>query len=184
VRFDRLAQTAAAQCGDGTHAAGIAGTLVAHLGDRVGEIHSDLDQNDREKVLQEFKNRRLKILVATDILSRGIDIEDIDMVINYDVPHDGEDYVHRIGRTARAESDGAAVTLVNEKEQNRFSRIEKLLGNEVPKATVPEEFGEVPAYNPRTFKSGNRRNFRKSGGKGNFNKSRNFSKGNSSKEKA
>jgi superfamily II DNA/RNA helicase len=89
-----------------------------------------------------------------------------------------------MGRTARAESDGAAVTLVNEKEQNRFSRIEKLLGNEVPKATVPEEFGEVPAYNPRTFKSGNRRNFRKSGGKGNFNKSRNFSKGNSSKEKA
>lgn len=145
----------------------------------VGEIHSDLDQNDREKVLQEFKNRRLKILVATDILSRGIDIEDIDLVINFDVPHDGEDYVHRIGRTARAESDGAAVTLVNEKEQNRFARIEKLLGNEVTKAIVPEEFGEVPAYNPRTFKQGNRRNnFRKSGGKSNFKKKRNANQGN------
>lgn len=138
-----------------------------------GEIHSDLDQNDREKVLQEFKNRRLKILVATDILSRGIDIEDIDLVINYDVPHDGEDYVHRIGRTARAESDGAAITLINEKEQNRFARIEKLIEIEVPKAVVPEEFGEVPAYNPRTFKAGNRRkNFRKPGGK-NFNRNRN-----------
>lgn len=148
-----------------------------------GEIHSDLDQNEREKVLQEFKNRRLKILVATDILSRGIDIEDIDLVINYDVPHDGEDYVHRIGRTARAESDGAAITLINEKEQNRFSRIEKLIEIEVTKALVPEEFGEVPAYNPRTFKSGSRKkNFRKSGGKGNFNKGRNYSKRNSGKE--
>jgi superfamily II DNA/RNA helicase len=133
-----------------------------------GEIHSDLDQDAREKVLLDFRNRKLKILVATDILSRGIDIEDIDMVINYDVPHDGEDYVHRIGRTARAESNGAAITLVNEKEQNRFSRIEKLIGIEVPKASVPEEYGEVPAYNPRSSHGNNhKRNFRKFAGNGN-----------------
>lgn len=134
---------------------------------QAGEIHSDLEQDDREKVLLDFRNRKLKILVATDILSRGIDIEDIDLVINYDVPHDGEDYVHRIGRTARAESDGAAITLVNEKEQNRFARIERLIGIDVPKASVPEEFGEAPAYNPRTFHRNNhKKNFRKFAGKG------------------
>lgn len=130
-----------------------------------GEIHSDLGQEEREQVLLDFKNRKLNILVATDILSRGIDIEDIDLVINYDVPHDGEDYVHRIGRTARAESDGAAITLINEKEQGRFSRIEKLIGIEVPKVAVPEELGEAPAYNPRTgggFGRG-KKNFRKKG---------------------
>jgi superfamily II DNA/RNA helicase len=136
---------------------------------QAGEIHSDLEQNEREQVLLDFKSRRLKILVATDILSRGIDIEDIDLVVNFDVPHDGEDYVHRIGRTARAESDGAAITLINEKEQNRFARIERLIGIEVPKMPVPEEFGEAPAYNPRTFKPGNRKknNFRKFGKKKN-----------------
>lgn len=140
---------------------------------QAGEIHSDLDQGEREQVLLDFRNHKLKILVATDILSRGIDIEDIDLVINYDVPHDGEDYVHRIGRTARAESEGAAITLINEKEQNRFARIEKLIGIEVAKIPVPEEFGEVPAYSPRTFKPGNRKkNFRKFG-KGNKGKGRN-----------
>jgi ATP-dependent RNA helicase RhlE len=123
----------------------------------VEEIHSDLDQNTREQVLLDFKSRKLSILVATDILSRGIDIEDIDLVINYDVPHDGEDYVHRIGRTARAESDGEAITLISEREQNRFAAIERLLGHEVIKAQVPEQFGEAPAYQPRAFNSGNHR---------------------------
>ena len=115
----------------------------------IEEIHSDLEQDKREQVLLDFKNKKLKILVATDILSRGIDIEDIDLVINYDVPNDGEDYIHRIGRTARAATEGTAYTFVTEKEQNKFSRIEELLGKPVPKAEVPEQFGAAPAYNPK-----------------------------------
>ena len=114
----------------------------------IEEIHSDLEQGKRERVLLDFKNKKLKILVATDILSRGIDIEDIDLVINYDVPNDGEDYIHRIGRTARAASEGTAYTFISEKEQGKFSRIEELLGKSVPKATVPEQFGAAPIYNP------------------------------------
>ncbi len=115
----------------------------------VDEIHSDLDQQTRERVLMAFKNKSLNILVATDIMSRGIDVEDIDMVINYDVPRDGEDYIHRIGRTARAASDGLAFTLVNEKDQYNFSKIEELLGKPVYKDRVPEEFGPTPAYSPK-----------------------------------
>ncbi|BFG71161.1 DEAD/DEAH box helicase [Sediminibacterium sp. KACHI17] len=118
------------------------------------EIHSDLDQTKREQVLQDFRNKKLNILVATDILSRGIDIEDIDLVINFDVPNDGEDYVHRIGRTARAASKGTAFTLVSEKEQNKFAAIEALLGEPVLKGTVPEEFGPTPTYNPRAPRQG------------------------------
>lgn len=93
----------------------------AHL--QADQIHSDLEQEKREQVLIDFRNKKLKILVATDILSRGIDIEDIDLVINYDVPNDGEDYVHRIGRTARAATEGTAYTFIEEKEQNKFARI-------------------------------------------------------------
>ncbi|MBL0882295.1 MAG: DEAD/DEAH box helicase [Chitinophagaceae bacterium] len=126
------------------------------------EIHSDLDQIKREQVLQDFRNKKLNILVATDILSRGIDIEDIDLVINFDVPNDGEDYVHRIGRTARAASKGTAFTLVSEKEQNKFAAIESLLGEPVLKGTVPEEFGPTPVYQPRTPKQG-RQNRRSNG---------------------
>ena len=91
-------------------------------------------------------------MVATDILSRGIDIEDIDLVINYDVPNDGEDYIHRIGRTARAETDGIAYTFVGEKEQNKFLAIEELLGHAVTKAVIPQQFGPTPPYQPRKFK--------------------------------
>ena len=120
----------------------------------VDEIHSDLDQDKREQVLLDFRNKKLKILVATDILSRGIDIEDIDLVINYDVPNDGEDYIHRIGRTARAASEGTAYTFVTEKEQQKFAQIEALLGHAVTKAAVPEKFGPTPAYNPRPARSG------------------------------
>jgi ATP-dependent RNA helicase RhlE len=120
------------------------------------EIHSDLEQAAREQVLLEFKSRRLPILVATDILSRGIDIDNIEMVINYDVPNDGEDYIHRIGRTARAETDGIAFTFISEKEQNKFKTIEDLLGHPVNKAAVPEQFGPSPDYHPgsRGGKSG------------------------------
>ncbi|MDB5210455.1 MAG: box helicase [Sediminibacterium sp.] len=119
----------------------------------IEEIHSDLEQDKREQVLLDFRNKKLKILVATDILSRGIDIEDIDLVINYDVPNDGEDYIHRIGRTARAASEGTAYTFVSEKEQQKFAQIEELLGHAVTKAQVPQQFGETPAYNPRKPRS-------------------------------
>lgn len=126
----------------------------------VEAIHSDLDQETRKKVLTAFKNRELNILVATDILSRGIDIEDIDLIINYDVPNDGEDYIHRIGRTARAESHGMAFTLINEKEQGRFAEIEALLGKPVPKAKLPQSIGNGPAFIPRKSPMRNQR-FRK-----------------------
>ncbi len=123
----------------------------------VAEIHSDLEQSERESVLGAFTAGRIPVMVATDILSRGIDIDTIDLVINYDVPGDGEDYVHRIGRTARAEADGLAYTLIGEKEQNKFALIEKLLEREVEKAPVPKELGPAPAYNPRLRSGGSRR---------------------------
>ncbi len=118
-------------------------------GFNIEEIHSDLEQSKRESVLSTFTSGRIPLLVATDILSRGIDIDTIDLVINYDVPGDGEDYVHRIGRTARAEAEGIAYTLVGEKEQNKFAAIEKLLEKEVEKGQVPAELGETPGYHPR-----------------------------------
>lgn len=110
----------------------------------VDQIQSDLEQEKREQVLLDFKHNKLKILVATDILSRGIHIEDIDLVINYDVPHDGEDYVHRIGRTARAAAKGTAYTFVNEKEQWKFHKIERLIERKVEAMPVPEELGPTP----------------------------------------
>jgi len=119
---------------------------------KVEDIHSDLEQKKREEVLLDFRNHKLNVLVATDILSRGIDVEDIDMVINYDVPNDGEDYIHRIGRTARAEADGIAITLISQEEQQKFADIEKLLGEEVHKSVVPQMFGECPAYDPKKNK--------------------------------
>lgn len=127
------------------------------------EIHSDLEQDKREEVLSKFRSGRLGVLVATDILSRGIDIDNIDLVINYDVPHDGEDYVHRIGRTARAKADGSAYTLVSPKEQSKFKSIERLIGNDVPKGIVPQELGPVPDYMPENLikKPSKKRNFRK-----------------------
>lgn len=130
----------------------------------VEEIHSDLDQTKREQVLLDFRNKKLKVLVATDILSRGIDIEDIDLVINYDVPNDGEDYVHRIGRTARASSEGTAYTFVSEQEQQKFAAIEALLEKSVTKAQVPEQFGATPEYNPRPMRSGGGRGRGNGGG--------------------
>ena len=133
----------------------------------VKEIHSDLEQAEREQVLLEFKSRRLPILIATDILSRGIDIDNIEMVINYDVPNDGEDYIHRIGRTARAETDGVAFTFISEKEQNKFRTIEDLLGSPVNKAAIPEQFGPAPEYSPRSRRSGSGGGHRGGSGGGN-----------------
>jgi superfamily II DNA/RNA helicase len=129
-------------------------------GFKAEEIHSTLEQSERETVLNRFKSGDIPVLVATDIVSRGIDIEDIDMVINYDVPHDAEDYIHRIGRTARASAEGAAVTLVNERDQQRFAAIENLLGYEVEKMLIPIELGHTPVYNPVVQKKDNKRKFR------------------------
>ena len=151
----------------------------------VGEMHSDLEQAQREEVMYEFKAGRINILVATDIVARGIDIDDIRLVINYDVPHDSEDYVHRIGRTARANNDGVALTFVNEKEQTNFKSIENFLEKEIYKIPVPEELGEAPEYKPRSndgrkrssFKGGGRRNNGTGkGGNRNNNKRRDGSK--------
>ena len=114
----------------------------------VAEIHSDLDQKDRGKVLNLFKAKKITILVATDILSRGIDIEDIELVINYDVPSDVEDYIHRIGRTARAAAKGVAFTFINEKEQRQFGDIEKFIGRTIGKAEIPVSLGVAPDYSP------------------------------------
>jgi len=121
------------------------------------DIHSDLDQHQREDVLLEFASKRLPILIATDILSRGIDIDQIELVINYDVPPDGEDYVHRIGRTARAETKGTAITLVNPDDQFKFQRIEKLIDKIVEKAEIPASLGEGPAYGQREKREGGKR---------------------------
>ena len=131
-------------------------TLARNLkqdGFSVAEMHSDLLQPQREDIINGFTSGRINILVATDILSRGIDIDTIDFVINYDVPRDGEDYVHRIGRTARAEADGMAFTLVGEKEQNNFSKIEKLIDKTIEKATLPQAIGQGPEYKPSHKKS-------------------------------
>lgn len=125
------------------------------MGLSAGEMHSDLDQAQRDNIMHEFRNERVDILVATDIVARGIDIDDISMVINFEVPYDVEDYVHRIGRTARAGDTGMAITLVAPDEQYRFLQIEKFLEREVYKNPIPTELGEGPAYNP-TKESGHR----------------------------
>ena len=122
---------------------------LKRAGFTVEEIHSDLEQAVRENVLGAFASGRVPLLVATDIISRGIDIDTIDLVINWDVPGDGEDYVHRIGRTARAEADGTAYTLVSEEDQRKFGEIEMLLEKEIEKAPIPVELGSTPAYEPK-----------------------------------
>lgn len=116
-------------------------------GFNVAAMHSDLEQKEREEVMLQFKNRRISILIATDIVSRGIDIDDIQMVINYDVPHDPEDYVHRIGRTARANRDGVAITLVTPRDYMYLKRIEELIEKEIDKPELPEGCGVKPDMN-------------------------------------
>lgn len=123
----------------------------------VGEMHSDLQQSQREFIMHEFKSGRINMLIATDIVSRGIDIDDIRLVINFDVPHDSEDYVHRIGRTARANNDGVALTFVSEKEQTNFHAIESFLEKEIYKIPLPSELGEAPEYKPRNGGNGSKR---------------------------
>jgi ATP-dependent RNA helicase RhlE len=128
------------------------GRQLKKEGLKAQDIHSDLEQKQREEIMLDFRNRKLNILVATDLLSRGIDVDNIELIINYDVPHEGEDYIHRIGRTARAESDGIAITLISQEEQYKFARIEKLLEKQVTKSAVPEEFGDTPEYDPSKYR--------------------------------
>lgn len=125
-----------------------------------GEMHSDLEQAERDEILYKFKTGQIDVLVATDIVARGIDIDDIAMVINFDVPHDPEDYVHRIGRTARAERDGVAITFVSDDEIYSFKQIEKFLDREVEKVALPEGLGEAPDYNAPRGKGKSDRNNR------------------------
>lgn len=122
-------------------------------------FHSDLEQNQREEIMNLFKGGQLAVLVGTDVISRGIDVVGIDLVVNYDVPPDPEDYIHRIGRTARAEATGTAITFINEKDQNKFHRIETLMEKEVEKLPLPEELGEAPVYAPAKKRS--KTNFKK-----------------------
>lgn len=117
----------------------------------VAAMHSDLEQDQREAVMLDFKNGKINILVATDIIARGIDIDDIGLVINYDVPHDPEDYIHRIGRTARANADGVAITFVSQAEQGKFHRIEEFIEKDIYKIPLPASAGEGPEYNPKAF---------------------------------
>ena len=124
------------------------------------EMHSDLSQAERDNVMYRFKAGQVDVLVATDIVSRGIDIDDIRIVLNYDVPHDAEDYVHRIGRTARADRDGVAITFISEAEIYKFQEIEHFLGKEVEKRPLPDGLGEAPEY---TKRSKNRSNTRRHG---------------------
>nr|WP_242457754.1 DEAD/DEAH box helicase [Pedobacter sp. BS3] len=124
-------------------------------------FHSDLDQQERQEILLEFKNRSLPVIIGTDVLSRGIDIEGIDLVVNFDVPPDPEDYIHRIGRTARAETTGTAITFINERDQRRFAAIEALIGREITKIALPEELGTGPEYNPVRKRGGDNRKKKK-----------------------
>ena len=111
-----------------------------------GDMHSDLSQAERDEVMYQFKANQIDVLVATDIVARGIDIDDIRMVINYDVPHDAEDYVHRIGRTARADRDGVAITFISDTDIYRFNQIERFLGTTVKKTPLPDGLGDAPEY--------------------------------------
>ena len=141
---------------------------LQQIGVNCGAMHSDLEQAERDDVMFKFKSGQYDVLVATDIVARGIDIDDIEMVINYDVPHDTEDYVHRIGRTARANRDGRAITFVSEEDQYWFQQIEKFLEKVVAKMPLPEGCGEGPEYiklNKPKKKGANGRNNRRGNGK-------------------
>jgi ATP-dependent RNA helicase RhlE len=139
-------------------------------------FHSDLEQTEREDIMRDFKAKKLRILVGTDVLSRGIDVDGIDLVINFDAPPDAEDYVHRIGRTARAERTGTAITFINQKDMRRLSGIERLIEKEISRKLLPVELGEQPVFNASSGGhggNGKRRPFKRGGkGKGGHNRPR------------
>jgi superfamily II DNA/RNA helicase len=138
-------------------------------------ISSNLEQDERENVLLQFRSKQTRVLVATDVLSRGIDIKEIELIINFDVPHDAEDYVHRVGRTARANTSGVALTFINEHDMFRFKRIEELIENEVIKLPLPAELGEGPVWNAKQPKDTKKFGHYKKFGKSNRNKRNNNS---------
>lgn len=125
------------------------GSLLNKKGLSSEAFHSDLEQRERETILQAFKSKQLKILIGTDVLSRGIDVDGINAVINFDAPLDPEDYVHRVGRTARAENTGVAITFVNEKDQLKLFNIEELIGDSITKVPLPQSIGRSPIYDPK-----------------------------------
>lgn len=136
---------------------------------KIGEMHSDLEQVARDNVILDFKSGKIDMLVATDILSRGIDIEDIDTVINFDVPREAEDYVHRVGRTARADKEGRAITFISNEEIYKFKRIEKFLNQEIDKIPLPEGLGDAPDYKA----SGKGKNNKRLGNRGSVKRQKN-----------
>lgn len=138
-------------------------------------IHSGRDQEERKETMRKFKAGQYKIVVATDILSRGIDIDDLSHVVNYDIPDDPADYVHRIGRTARAGSSGAAISFINEKDQFNFYNIEQLIERELEKLLTPQDIGDSPTYDPKRKPAKNRKK-KNTSGRRNHNKKRNFKK--------
>ncbi len=141
-------------------------TALRRMGLNVGEMHSDLTQSERDEMMFLYKSRKIDLLVATDILARGIDIDDIRIVINYDVPGDCDDYIHRVGRTARANNTGRGITLVSVNDQQAFGRIEKFIGKPIDKIALPSGLGEAPEYNPQKPTKSNRRPHSSRNGKG------------------
>ncbi len=144
-------------------------TVLKRNGVAVKAFHSDLDQQEREHIMREFKSKKISTIIGTDILSRGIDVDGIDLVVNFDAPPDPEDYIHRIGRTARATKTGTAITFINDKDQQKFGSIEKMIGREIPKEVPPMDLGETPTYNPNAKRkpafSGRRPPFRNQKGR-------------------
>jgi len=134
---------------------------------KANAFHSDFEQSEREQILLDFKNRTLPVIIGTDALSRGIDVEGIDLVINYDVPSDPEDYIHRIGRTARAETTGTAITLVNGRDIRKLKNIEQLIGRSITENPLPPELGPAPTTEERKPFDNRNRNRNRNGGKGN-----------------
>jgi len=124
------------------------GKVFKKLGQKVAAFHSDLEQKEREAIMLDFKNSKLDVLIGTDVLSRGIDVTGIDLVINFDAPQDPEDYIHRIGRTARAATTGTAITFVNHKDKRKLANIEKLIERQIDRMPLPEHLGEAPKENP------------------------------------
>lgn len=150
-------------------------------GHEVAGISSDLEQSEREKVLHTFKAKKIRTLVATDVMSRGIDIKDINLVINFDVPKDSADYVHRVGRTARGDTTGVAITFINEDDMYKFAAIEKLIDRELAKSALPAFLGEGPEWNPKNNRHSGRggRGGRGGNNRGKKNHGRNNNRGNS-----
>jgi superfamily II DNA/RNA helicase len=138
----------------------------------VAAIHSDKTQEERNEALRLFTHGKYDILVATDIVSRGIDIDDLSHVVNFDVPNDAADYVHRIGRTARAGKNGAGITFIGPDDMVKFSYLEKLIEREIDKYLTPEEIGKSPIYDPRERRGGGKKRYNKRNNNRNRNNNR------------